>query len=117
MLMPYILYKQHPYICPIDKTARKHESGYGSAYKICHQKGFIMSDKRLYSFNLSMSEMSKLDEILAVNGRNRTQFIEGFIREYNRLYYVHMDAGSVKTCPDCGQIYKGCYSCPDCIGI
>lgn len=73
-----------------------------------------MSEKKLYSFNLCPKEMDKLDRILEINGRNRTEFFQGFIREYNRLHYVQMDVSKGKVCGQCGKLYKGVYTCPHC---
>lgn len=73
--------------------------------------------KKQYSFNLDKEEMDKLDCILASTKMNRTDFIQGAISQYNKIWYERMDTSKHQTCDKCKAVYIGEIICPKCVDI
>lgn len=73
--------------------------------------------KKQYSFNLIKEEMDKLDILLSTTKMNRTDFIQGAISQYNKMWYDKMDTSKPKTCEKCKTVYIGEIICPKCVDI
>ena len=71
--------------------------------------------KKMYSFNLTVSEIEKLDALLSDTKMNRTDFFEGAMRQYNKVFYDRLDVHKAQVCADCGAVFKGVITCPKCI--
>lgn len=73
--------------------------------------------KKFYGFNFTKAEVDRLDYLLLETKMNRTDFFEGAMRQYNKMFYDRMDTSKAQTCDKCGAIYKGVINCPKCLDI